>query len=433
MAKRDAERPHGISTSERGNEQGVDDPEGGNERWSPLRLVTLVSTVIAFCIVGDSLLYSILPLEAKALGFSAFQVGLLLSVNRWVRLASNPWASRLIERWGPRWPFLIACVLGLFSTAVYGLGWGFLMFLVARLVWGIAWSAFRQDGYHAVWSGGPTVKGRLTGVLWGVVRLGSACGVLLGGWLYDHQGYTTTIWVMVGITALALPVAWPIRWPTLKFAAPDPAYEQGVASKFQDWLQALATPDARWLTTASGLQLLSSGVILSTTSLFLQSLPHRGNAALVFGLGIATMAGILQGVRWLSDLAIGPAVGYLSDRFGQTNTAIAIVSVSFCALIGLALLPPFPAVLCLFIVFLCDAGTTTVLSAAASGVAFHAARPNLFIGIFTTAGDAGSALGPLLAYALASVLGLPVLYIGLGALLVLAVFRYRRVSSFVSR
>jgi hypothetical protein len=97
------------------------------------------------------------------------------------------------------------------------------------------------------------------------------------------------------------------------------------------------------------------------------------------------------------------------------------------------LLPPFPAVLCLFIVFLCDAGTTTVLSAAASGVAFHATRPNLFIGIFTTAGDAGSALGPLLAYALASVLGLPVLYVGLGALLLLAVFRYRQVSLFMSR
>lgn len=416
----DAERPDAIPTPERGNEQG-------EQPWQPVRLVATVATVIGLCIVGDSLLYSILPLQASALGLSLPQVGLLLSANRLVRLASNAWVSGLFERWPSRWLFMIACVLGLFSTTIYGLGWGFVIFLIARLAWGVAWSAFRQGGYHAVWSGELKIKGRLTGLLWGIVRLGSASAVLTGGWLYDHYGYSTTIGVMVVITALALPVAWSIRWPAVSHPSKPVADLKNKApqSSWRDWRQALELPERRWLTAATCLQLLSSGVILSTTALFLKNLQQNTDSPLIFGFGIATMTGVLQGVRWLSDLTIAPTIGHLSDRYGQATMATFLVCVSFCAILGLALLPTLLAIICLFVIFLCDAGTSTVLSASASGAAMHAPRPNLFIGIFATAGDAGSALGPLLALSIGSLLGLPLLYLLLSAMLLVAVLRYR--------
>ena len=66
----------------------------------PTRLVLVSGLVIALCIVGDSYLYSILPLEAANLGIALPLVGVLLSANRLVRLISNTWASRLFERWG---------------------------------------------------------------------------------------------------------------------------------------------------------------------------------------------------------------------------------------------------------------------------------------------------------------------------------------------
>ncbi len=412
IAEEEAERLEGIPTLEHGNEQ-----------WQPAHLVATVAAVIGLCIVGDSLLYSILPLQASALGLSLLQVGILLSANRLVRLASNAWVSSLFERWSARWLLMAACVLGLFSTTIYGMGWGFAIFLSARLVWGVAWSAFRQGGYHAVWSGEAQVKGRLTGLLWGIVRLGSACAVLIGGWLYDHYGYSTTIAVMVAITVLALPVAWTIRWPetglspALKNKAPK--------SEWHDWCKALELPERRWLTAATCLQLLSSGVILSTTALFLKNLHQNAASPLIFGLGIATMTGLLQGMRWLSDLTIAPTIGHLSDRFGQANMATFLVCVSFGAILGLAVLPTLLAIVCLFVIFLCDAGISTVLSASASGAAMHAPRPNLFIGVFATAGDAGSALGPLLALSIGNLLGLPLLYLILSAALLLAVLRYR--------
>ena len=143
--------------------------------------------------MGDSFLYGLLPLEAKNLGIALPLVGVLLSANRLVRLISNTWASAIFERLGPRTPFILAAVLSLITTALYGVGWGFVVFLLARLGWGIAWSALRQGGYQAVWTGSESARGRLTGLLWGLVRLGSAFSVLAGGYLRDRFGYRAAI------------------------------------------------------------------------------------------------------------------------------------------------------------------------------------------------------------------------------------------------
>ena len=81
-------------------------------------------------------------------------VGVLLSANRLVRLISNTWASGLFERWGPKRPFAAATILALLTTAIYRWAAALLFFLPARMGWGIAWSALRQGGYQAIWTGG---------------------------------------------------------------------------------------------------------------------------------------------------------------------------------------------------------------------------------------------------------------------------------------
>lgn len=401
----------------------------------PMQLVLIVSTVIALCILGDSLMYSILPLEAANLGISLPLVGILLSANRLVRLLSNAWASATFERWGARRPFIAAALLGLLSTLLYGVGWGFAVFLGARMLWGVAWSALRQGGYEAVWYGGSTIKGRLTGILWGIVRLGSALSVLGGGFLYDRFGYTVTIFCVVGITALALPLALAIRWPARAFLAhPAPATAQPNTTthqrRWQDWWQTLQLPRARWLIIAAALQAYLSGVVISTTSIFLADRLQQSESSLLFGLGIGSIAGILQGVRWLSDITVGPTIGRLSDRIGQTAMALGLSALGFSALLGLSTLTAMAIVLpCLFLYFLCDSGMNVTLSAAASGTALAHERPHIFIGLYTTATDFGSALGPLLAFSLGRVLGLPLTYSGTALLVLLTLLRYRRITT----
>ncbi|HMN27892.1 MAG TPA: hypothetical protein PKE45_07015 [Caldilineaceae bacterium] len=390
----------------------------------PARLVSAVATAVALCILGDSLLYSILPLEAARLGIPLALVGVLLSANRLVRLATNGIAGMLFEQWGPHLAFLGACALGLFSTSLYGLSQGFLLFLAARILWGAAWSSLRQGGYQAVWSGEVAQKGRLTGLLWGIIRLGSAVAVLAGGVLYDRYGFRTTLFCVTAVTALALPVAFLLPWPNQVAAMPAVSTRRVRWPQFwQDVATSLAEPRSRWLTLAGGLQLLSSSVVIATSSLLLASLAGSDQAIVLLGIG--TVAGLLQGVRWLSDITIGPALGAFSDRVGQANLALALICLSVGSMVGLIVLPAWAAIFCLLLVLLCDSGLSVALSAAATGVALHSDRPHLFIGVYTTATDLGSALGPLFALSIGQAVGFTTLYVVIGALCLGAVARFR--------
>jgi len=401
---------------------------------TPLRLVTTTSLVIALCILGDSLMYSILPLEAANLGIGLPLVGLLLSANRFIRLLSNGWASQLFERWGARLPFIAVTILGLLSTLLYGVGWGFAVFLGARILWGIAWSGLRQGGYQAVWHGGQATKGRLTGLLWGIVRLGSATAVLGGGFLYDRYGYGVTIGAVMALTALALPIALRIHWPlTLQRGThteqpTQPArksqFQWRIWHQWQIWRDLLQTPLVRWLLGAGAIQFYLSGVVVSTTSIYLAERLQSSESSLLFGIGVATITGLLQGVRWLSDITIGPTIGRISDQVGQERMALILSLIALLSIIGLATSANFYAVICLFLYFLCDSGISVTLSAAASGVALQSERPHHLIGAYTTAGDLGSALGPLLAFSVGRYFGLPLTYVTTAVVGVVVVSRY---------
>ena len=394
-------------------------------------LVASVGSVIGLSIMGDSLLYSVLPLAAPALGLALPQVGILLSANRLVRLLSNAWAGRIYERLGPRLPFLGAVLIGLVATLLYGLAVGFVLFLAARLLWGIAWSGLRQGGYQAVWTGAPAIKGRLTGLLWGLVRLGSAISVMAGGLLYDRYGYSAAITMAIGAAMAAAVVALAVQWRMAGKEASDPPGEAegdaGPDGNAGPWRLTIVRPVQRWLTVAGFFEYLLSGIVVSTTAIFVAQ-EATGDGPSAWGLGVATITGMLHGVRWLSDLGLGPAVGAISDHIGQDNTAAAIGVIYVAALVGAVTLPPLGALVCLFLVLLCDGALHIVMSAAASGAALTSARPHAFISVFTTTSDAGSALGPLVAYSLAVVLGLPVLYLVAGACMAFSIGQYWRAA-----
>ncbi|HXF64062.1 MAG TPA: MFS transporter [Caldilineaceae bacterium] len=394
-------------------------------------LVASVGSVIGLSIMGDSLLYSVLPLAAPALGLTLPQVGVLLSANRLVRLLSNAWAGRIYERLGPRRPFLGAVLVGLVATLLYGLAAGFVLFLAARLLWGIAWSGLRQGGYQAVWTGAPAIKGRLTGLLWGLVRLGSAISVMAGGLLYDRYGYSAAVAMAIGAAMAAAVVALAVQWRMARTEPDDPPEEaEADAAPVETagpWRLTLVRPVQRWLTVASFFEYLLSGIVVSTTAIFVaQQATGAGSSG--WGLGVATITGMLHGVRWLSDLGLGPVVGAISDHIGQDHAAAAVGVILVAALVGAVTLPPLAALVCLFVVLLCDGALHVVMSAAASGAALTSARPHAFIGVYTTTSDAGSALGPLVAYSLAVVVGLPALYFAGGACLALALGQYWRAA-----
>jgi MFS family permease len=386
---------------------------------NPQRLVFIVGLTIGLSILGDSFLYGNLPIEAENLGIALPLVGVLLSANRLVRLVSNTWASSVFEKFGPRKPFIASTVLALITTALYGVGWGFTVFLLARMGWGIAWSALRQGGYQAVWTGGPYAKGRLMGLLWGMIRLGSAFSVLLGGYLRDLWGYRAGVLGVMGVSALAIPVALSIRWPAeaQRTAASKQSFWEG-------WKEALKTERGQRLLLAGSIHTLFEGILIATASLFLAR--RLGNFDFLSGWGIriGTIAGLLLALRWTSDILFAPGIGWMSDRMGQLRSLIVLVCILLGSLIGAVNFSGPLLVLFLAFLFLSSAGLNVTLSAQANTLSTQMERPHIYLGVYATAIDGGAAVGPLLAYSIGTLAGFGTLYLVAGSVLALAIFRY---------
>ncbi len=388
------------------------------------RLVLGVSVAVGLSIMGDSLLYGVLPLAAPALGIPLPLVGVLLSANRLVRLLSNTWSSQIFERFGPSRPFLLATVMGLVTALLYGMGWGFLLFLLARLLWGVAWSGLRQGTFQAIWTGDPSQAGRLMGLSWGVIRLGSAVSVVVGGFLWDRYGFTPAALAIAGFTALAIPLSLALPWP----ADPVRAADASAGSIWQGWRSALAQALPRWVLLAGLTKFVFNSVLVATASLFLASRLGSENGLAPLGLGIGAVAGLVLALRWLADLAVGPLLGGVSDRLGPNRTALLLVAALLLGLLAAVFLSGVVSLAALSLALVLNAGLNVVLDAVASQVALATARPHLYIGAYATASDAGAALGPLLAYSLGSVENMSLLYLLIAGLLAGIVVQIARLN-----
>lgn len=404
-------------------------------------LVLVVSGAVGFAIMGDSLLYAILPLAAGQLALSPQQVGLLLSANRLIRLFSNTWLSAIFARFGPYRAFVISAILGVLTTALYGFEFGFVALLLARIGWGVAWSGLRQGTYQSIWAGDQADAGRLMGLKWGVVRGGSAISALIGGFLFDQFGFQTTVWTIAALSALAIPIAFALTWPASaspQVESKQPNSESGPHSdnseKVQEksrndheilggWIEGLSNPLQRSVLIVGFFKLLLNSVLVATASVFLADRFESFSGGFLLGLQVGALAGIVLGTRWFSDLFLGPPMGALADLVGRIRLTLVLV---FLLCLGLTLMLTvsnnlsFVALLAVLIV---STGVNVVLDAYANQAALATNHPQLFVGAYATASDLGSAVGPLFAFSLVASYGFAPVY-GVAALLVVLTLLY---------
>ncbi|WP_420601761.1 MFS transporter [Flagellimonas sp.] len=110
---------------------------------SSFRGALIGSGVMAFAGLGDAILYPLLPVYGKDMGFSVFFIGVLLSINRFVRILSNTWIATIIIRLGMRKVLIITSILATITTFFYGLKLGAISFLIARILWGLSYSGLK--------------------------------------------------------------------------------------------------------------------------------------------------------------------------------------------------------------------------------------------------------------------------------------------------
>lgn len=401
-------------------------PSPRDDERAARRLARDMALVTAFCLAGDTMLYIALPLFWQGCGLTAlWQVGVLLAVNRLVRLPLNPLVRLLYTRIDQRTGMSLAVLLAAAATLGYGLAQSFLCWLLLRCLWGLAWTLLRLGSLFAlVAASRPDNRGFLMGRYNGLVRLGSLAGMVGGGLLGDLLGFSAVALLFGSLTLAALPAAL-CRIP--RGGRPDSS--QGQAATTLLVRQHLRLPSMRRI-FATGLivALVFQGIYAASLSRMVAL--HVGDLALggALVLGCATLAGTLQALRWLWEPWLAPWFGRLSDGpRGRGPVLCACLGGGACAL-GLVALPlPAPLWLPLLLCSqLCATGLSTLADAAASDTAEEHGHPTLTLASYAFIVDCGAAIGPVLAYSLQDLWSMDAAYVAAAALLLCLLPLWRR-------
>jgi hypothetical protein len=357
--------------------------------------VALVGTATAFSLLGDQALYAVLPVYYESLGITPIQVGILLSANRWIRLATNDLAHRLVARHAAspavrRGLFVAAFGLGAATTAAYGLTASFALLLLARLAWGLAWSFIRHLGVQAIMLDRAAERaGRTMGLYNGISRAGSVVGLLGGAVLIDLLGFQTGMLCLAALSLLSLPLG---------------AAGHRDSRPLEDPVGGSLPMVLKLGGLAVGM--VGPGFVMSTLGAGL--VLHMGSGGL---LSAATLTGTLLAARYLMDAFAAAWLGGLTDRFGVSGSAGGFFLVGGGALLAASVVPGLvPFMLLVLVFFVCGTGLQAGLAGAASRQGSGAfAR-------YVTLADLGSALGPLIGWWVVAWLGNPLLSLALGGL-----------------
>ena len=395
----------------------------------PPRWVVAVSSAVAAAILGDSLLYAVLPIVWPGLGLQAEMVGVLLSAYRFVRLVSNLFAGWLVGRTGARGPFLVSVFVAAATTAAYALGLGFFVLLAARALWGVCWSFLRLGGYLAALDASDSSnRGYYLGFFNGVTRFGSFVAVLTGGLLTDLVGFETTVYIFTALTlvgGLAVLRERPPRPAGMGSEAgvsPVPALvgvgsgagEQPIAPVDRATRYRIGTVYAAVFLHG----LAVSGLVTATLGLWLRTLYGPTVTVYFLSVGVATLTGSLLSARFLADFVWGPISGHLSDRHGRLRLTLLAGTIQAASLLGLAQVGLLGWTIVVAVaLFLAATALQSALDATAGELAPPGSRARV-MSWYATCLDLGAATGPLIGYLIGSGFGLDWLYRATAILLI---------------
>lgn len=394
---------------------------------TPARVLFPLGLGTALSLMGDATLYTVLPTHTADAGITIAAVGIILSANRLIRLFLNGPIGILYDRSSRRRLFIPAIFIGALSTAIYAAWSGFWPLLIGRLLWGLAWVG--------IWVGGSTIildvttdtnRGRWTGYYQTWFFLGLAIGAFTGGLLTDQLGYSTAMWIGAFVTVLGGLIAL--------FLLPETRPQKIVLqSQNKGNSSSSFRPNREMIgvVTLQGInRFVTAGILAATLALVVQDQLNSSNLL----IGVATLTGILLATRTILSMFAAPMAGTLSDRLGNrwgvTFAGLVIGSIGMLFLVRSD--PIFILVgICLTAI---AGGSIQALLTTRTGDMVEQAQRGKAIGLLHTAGDLGSALGPMTAYVLLRWLPLSGVYImgallfALGAVLALLMYLQQRNS-----
>jgi MFS family permease len=374
-----------------------------NSNHLPQKPVVLVAVAAALSLFGDMSLYAILPIHFGALGLMPFQVGILLSANRWIRLFTNHLAGKLSGKIDNSILLVTALITGSALAVLYGFIPPFWLFLGGRLIWGFSWSLIRQIGIMtSVDISEADSVGRTIGYYKGITQLGSMGGILLAGILFDVSGFSRTLFIAACISLTAVPFGYtgfrliPVH---LKRRS------ESITSKKRS-----ISPS--FIIQSIIVGCIGRGIVMSTLGYILVQ-KIGGNITLKdVVIGVATINGLILASKNIINSVLSPLLGTVSDYLGNKKSLTLFFFFGAISM-GLSVITMslFSLILLLLIFFISD----TALQISLSSIA--AKRGSEAYASMATGFDFGAAVGPLLSWALVEAFTTPVLSFPVGAIL----------------
>ncbi|WP_342494558.1 MFS transporter [Bacillus sp. FSL M7-0307] len=361
--------------------------------------VVFISLITAFALIGDSMLYIVLPIYWREIGLSSiWEVGLLLSINRFIRIPLAPvvwWLYRYVPM---KTGVLIAILLASVTTMLYGVS-GFWLLLICRCAWGLAWTLLRMSGMRLIAEMDEGAQGHLTGLYNGLYRLGSLFGMLFGGIFASLIGFQSMTLVFGLLTLLGC--IFYVSLDEIEKGKKTQVY-QGMKEKW------FSRGVVKVLLTGMMVALIIQGLFASTLSHVIEAKTGQ-HGFVLFGyvIGAAALSGGLQAIRWGWEPFVAPRTGRWFDGIVLKERMLCWMFLSFGGLsfLGIMLKVSGWFLLMLLLMQLMATIVTTFTDTLAFQKASAQTDKNRFLASYSFVQDMGAALGPLCGYTLIQFFG----------------------------
>jgi MFS transporter, DHA1 family, multidrug resistance protein len=281
-----------------------------------LKATSSAALALAFASFGDAFLYPFLPVNFNTVGIPVVWVGLLLSINRFVRIISNSLVVHAFAKYGFRTIMICAVLLAIFSTAGYGLVSGLIAWLILRIMWGLSFSAMR------IGSLGYALREEKQGFALGVSRslqeIGPMLSLLIAPFLLVTFESQTIFYLLALCSVPALYFAWSL--PREENKTPAPATKTIL----------------HWPSVINALTFVSSFLIDGIIVVVLGVLFLRYHSGIDL-ITATALAAFYLGYRRICLVILAPAGGWIADKIGLDrvfNASMAFVLIGLLAIVS---------------------------------------------------------------------------------------------------
>ena len=271
--------------------------------------VWLSSWVLSVSLLGDALLYIVLPINADAFGISIATVGFLLAVNRIIRTFTYNLVVNFGQAVGPKKLAVIAASTAVISTFGYAIFEGVFLLSLSRIIWGLSYAGLLIVTLHFA-SLNSTKMGRRVGLSRSVEQVGPLIAMLVGAWLVTSVG-PRHIFLYMGLASV-LGIVLAVLIVDIKNA-------QNLQSK----------PEKNFsIPLPKSIDILIFWIGFGIDGVFTVTVVLMW--AEVSGPETAMLGGAsILAIRRISEMVLGPLSGQISDNFG--NGLPLTFTLIFCA------------------------------------------------------------------------------------------------------